>query len=71
MGGVWCWIFFSRGFQHTFLFKTVAKALDHDLGFSIVLYMGQHAHFLCACDRVQPPLHTMHECLNTLGYRCL
>ncbi|MCG8626811.1 MAG: hypothetical protein MJE68_33020, partial [Proteobacteria bacterium] len=28
---------------------------------NVVLYMGRHAHFLCARDRVQPPLslHTL------------
>ena len=30
MAGVWHWMFFSCGFQHT---KTVTKALDCDLGF--------------------------------------
>ena len=39
MGGVWHWIFFSHGFQHTFSFKTVAKALDSDLGFCVVLHV--------------------------------
>ena len=56
MGGVWHWIFFSRGFQHIVFFKLVAKSIDRDFQFCIVYYMGQHAHFLCACDRVQPPL---------------
>ena len=56
-GGVWCRIFFSHGFQLAFAFKTVFKALDHDLHFvQYMLYMGQHAHFLCARDRVQTPL---------------
>ena len=32
-GGVWRCIFFSRGFQHAFSKKTVAKALDRDLDF--------------------------------------
>ena len=30
-GGVRHWIFFSHGFQLTFTFKTVFKALDRDL----------------------------------------
>ena len=66
----------------TYSFKTVAKALDHDLGVSIVLYMGQHAHFLCARDRVQPPLSrrwlTVHymtstfwSCATTRASACL
>ena len=59
MAGICCWMFFSCGFQHTFSSKTTVKAFDHDLlRFRIVsyMYMGQHAHFLCARDHVQPPL---------------
>ena len=48
-------MFISRGFQHTYTSKTATKALGHDLDLYSV-YMGQHAHFLCARDRVQPSL---------------
>ena len=54
MARVWYWVLLSRGFQCTFSSKTASKALDRDLG--LVFHMGQHAHFLCARDRVQPPL---------------
>ena len=33
IGGVWCWIFFFHRFQLAFTFKTVFKALDHNLHF--------------------------------------
>ena len=57
--GVWCWMFFSCRFQHTFSSNTAIKALDCDLGLYSVC-MGQHTHFLCARDRVQPPLMLEH-----------
>ena len=53
---VWRWNFFSRGFQPAFTFKTVFRALDCDLHFVQCYNMGQHGHFLCACDCVRPPL---------------
>ena len=39
-------------------FELVARSIDHDLKYCMVYYMGQHTHFLCARDRIQPPLDT-------------
>ena len=54
---MWRWIFFSHIFQLAFTFKTIFKALDHDLNFvQCYTSMGQHAPFLCIRVCVQPPL---------------
>ena len=52
---------FSREIQHTVL--SHRKLLPRIQGVTWVLYcvyIGQHAHFLCACDCVQPPLGELH-----------
>ena len=55
MGGVWCLMFFSRGFQPAFTFKTIFKALDRDIHF-VQCYIWGNTPIFCARDRVQPPL---------------
>ena len=41
MGGIWCWIFFSHGFQLAFTFKSLQ-------GFKIMTYILYRA----ICDRI-------------------